>query len=192
MKLVKTFLIACLIPMMTAYAGEDGDELDRPSLRASRTEVLVAEVDAIDHETREVTLSTEEESVTFTASEDVRNLAQIEVGDLVIAEYHEEIEIDVYANPDGLEPGAGALAAVGRADEGAMPGAGGTGTVVITAVVEAIDLENETFTLRGPLGNSNTFAARDPANLRRAKVGDLVVIQVTASAGILVERPAGE
>lgn len=181
--------------LCTPLALADGHESggDKPSISASRTLTLGATVEAIDHETREVTLKGPSgETVTTTASPDVRNLAQVEVGDQVLAEIYEEVTIDVFANPDGIEPGAGEFAAAARAEEGAMPGGAVTDTVVITAVVEEINLEANTFKLRGPEGNIREFAARNPDNLRRAEVGDLVVITITQAMGIMVERPAGE
>jgi hypothetical protein len=56
-------------------------------------------------------------------------------------------------------------------------------------VVEEFDLEANTFKLRGPEGNVREFAARNPENLEKADVGDLVVITVTTAFGILVEHP---
>ena len=49
--------------------------------------------------------------------DEVRNLAQVEVGDLVLAQLHEEVSIDVYANPEGLEP----------VRQGGLPGGGEPG-----------------------------------------------------------------
>jgi hypothetical protein len=166
---------------------------DKPSMAASRTMTMSAMVEAIDQETREVTLKgSSGEMVTITASPDVRNLAQVEVGDRVLAEVYEEVTIQVMDNPDGIEPGAGEFGAAGRAEEGQMPGGAIMDTVVITAVVEEINLENNTYTLRGPQGNIREFVARDPANLKKAAVGDLVVITITQAMGVLVEHPSGE
>jgi len=189
MKIIQ--ILACAIVLASSNILADETEVSKPSISASRTVSVAAEVQAIDHETREVTLaSADGETFTFTASDEVRNLGQVEVGDRVLAEIHEEINISVYANPEGLEPGAGTVSAMGRAAEGAMPAGGAMDTLIITAVVEEIDLENNTFKLRGPQGNIKQFAARNPENLRRAEVGDLVVISITQAAGIMVERPA--
>jgi hypothetical protein len=63
---------------------------------------------------------------------------------------------------------------------------------VITAVVEDINLENNTFKLREPDGSINEYVARVPENLKRAKVGDLVVITVTNAVAIVVEEQPAE
>lgn len=193
MTFLKTCMCALALISAAALADSHLTDADRPSISASRTLNFEAEVAAINHETREVTLKGPDgQTVTFTASEDVRNLAQVEAGDFVLAEVYEETTISVHANPEGLEPGAGAMSALGRAAEGHMPGGAAMDTVVVTAVVEEINLESNTFKLRGPEGNIKEFAAQNPENLRRAEVGDLVMISVTQALGIMVERPAGE
>lgn len=186
--LVFTAATAC-----TDEVAEAPETMTRPSMSGSRTVTLEAEVTAIDHETREVTLTGEAgESISFVASEDVRNLDQVDVGDVVVAQLYEEIFIKVFANPDGIEPGYGDMMAAGVAEEGEAPGALEVDTTVITAVVEDIDLEAGTYSLRGPEGNVGTFEADNPANLERAEVGDLVVMTVIIAAGILVESPDSE
>jgi hypothetical protein len=192
---MKRFLLPALLALATAPAAfADGHEkADKPSMAASRTMTMSAMVEAINQETREVTLKgSGGEVVTITASPDVRNLAQVEVGDRVLAEVYEEVTIEVLDNPEGIEPGAGEFGAAARAEEGQMPGGAVMDTVVITAVVEEINLEENTYKLRGPEGNIREFVARDPENLKKAAVGDLVVITITQAMGVLVEQPSSE
>lgn len=192
---MKRFLLPALLALAAAPAAlADGHEkADKPSMAASRTMTMSATVEAINQETREVTLKgSSGEMVTITASPDVRNLAQVEAGDRVLAEVYEEVTIQVLANPEGMEPGAGEFGAAARADEGQMPGGAVMDTLVITAVVEEIDLENNTYKLRGPQGNIREFVAQDPENLKKAAVGDLVVITITQAMGVLVEQPVSE
>jgi len=191
---MRSILFAATLFFTTAALADDHAEaVEKPSISASRTVTVGATVQAIDHETREVTLAAASgDTLTFVASPEVRNLAQVEAGDRVLAEVSEEVTIDVYANPEGIEPGMGEFAAAARAEIGEMPGGGIMDTVVITAVVEAIDLEANTFALRGPEGNVREFAARNPDNLRRADVGDLVVITITQAVGVVVEHPASD
>ena len=192
---MKRFLLPALLALAAAPAAlADGHEkADKPSMAASRTMTMSATVEAINQETREVTLKgSSGEMVTITASPDVRNLAQVEAGDRVLAEVYEEVTIQVLANPEGMEPGAGEFGAAARADEGQMPGGAVMDTLVITAVVEEIDLENNTYKLRGPQGNIREFVAQDPENLKKAAVGDLVIITITQAMGVLVEQPVSE
>jgi hypothetical protein len=151
-----------------------------------------AVVEAIDHETRIVTVrKADGEELTFTASEEARNLDQVDVGDVLIAEYVESIDIQVLAN-DGMEPEAAGAAAMARTEEGQMPGFAAMEQVVITATVEDINIEANTFKLKGPDGVVNEYTARNPDNLKRAMVGDLVVITRTDAVAIVVEKQPAE
>jgi len=171
-------------------ADESMGNADKPSISASRTLTMSATVEAIDQETRDVTLvGPEGDTVTITAGDEVRNLAQVSAGDVVTAEITENVTIEVFANPEGIQPGAGAFSADAAAELGAMPGAAIMDSVVISAIVEEINLEMNTFKLRGPEGNVREFAAQNPDNLRKAEVGDLVVITISESVGIIVETP---
>lgn len=79
----------------------------RPSMSANRTVTFSAEVVAIDHENREVTLAGDDgQTVSFTARDEVRNLAQVEAGDRVFAEMYEEVSISV-RQPKQLAAGNG-------------------------------------------------------------------------------------
>lgn len=60
------------------------------------------------------------------------------------------------------------------------------GATMVTATVEEIDLVSNTFKLRFADGVVQEFVARNPSNLERSKVGDLVVMTTTESVGIIV------
>ena len=175
-----------------AEEAEEGETMDRPSFHASQTVMVSAVVEAIDHETRIVTVrKADGEAITFTASDEARNLDQVDVGDLLMAEYEETVSIEVMAN-DGMEPEAAEIEAMARTDEGEMPGFAAMEATVVTATVEEINLEANTFKLKGPSGVITEYAARDPENLKRSKVGDLVVMTVTSAIAIVVEEQAAE
>jgi hypothetical protein len=203
MNKIKCLTLASLVITATACAAEDGEmeqsvaveqatEMERPSMYASQTATVTAVVEAIDHETRVVTVrKTDGELLTFTASEDARNLGQVSVGDILMAEYQETISIEVMAN-EGIEPQAALMDATGRTEEGEMPGFAAMDATVIAATVEEINIEANTFKLKGPDGSVKEYVARNPENLKRSKVGDLVVITITESVAIAVEKAAAE
>jgi len=185
-------LAAILLFSTPALAGETVPVTDKPSLHSSQTMVVTAAVEAINHETREVTLrGPEGETSSFVASEDARNLDQVSVGDIVMAEYEQSLSIEVFAN-DGSAPGAGELAVAGRSEKGEMPAMAAVDSQVITATVEDINLEANTFKLKGPSGDVNEYVARNPENLKKAAVGDLVVITYTQAIALSVEKTAAE
>ena len=188
---------ALILTMVNAWAGDEpaaaeSAAAEKPYIYASQSLMITAVVEAIDQETRVVTLrGPQGNSVTFTVTEEARNLGQVEAGDLVDVEYLQEISIEVMANP-GLAPGAGELAVAARSPEGDMPGMAVVDTQVITATVEDINLEANTFKLKGPEGNVEEFTARNPENLKLADVGDLVIITYTEAMAIAVEHTTPE
>jgi hypothetical protein len=182
--------VSLLSTLNTAFADET--VLERPSFSASQTMTTAAEVEAIDYETRVVTLRRiDGEEIIITASDEVRNLAQVAVGDMLLAEYIETISIEVIAN-EGMEAAAAAASIRARPQEGEMPGLVAMDTAITTATVEEINIENNTFKLKEADGSINEYVARNPDNLKRAKVGDLVVTTVSMAVAMSVEKQAAE
>lgn len=181
--------LALPLLLMTGLASADDEaEMDRPYFYASETREVSAEVTEIDPVTRIVRLRTEDGEIhTFQAPKEARNLAQVEVGDMLYAEYDTVYTVEVMAN-DGYEASATTVDAVARAKEGEMPGMAAMETTVISATVEDINLETNTFKLKGPEGNVTEYSARNPENLKRAKVGDLVVMTVSESVALTMEH----
>ncbi len=196
-KIVSIAMTGLLASFATSFAATDEAApaepvLDRPSFSASQTMTASALVEAIDHESRLVTLRTaDDEEITFTASEEARNLGQVSVGDMLMIEIVESVSIDVIAN-DGMEATAEEAIAMVRSEEGDMPGMAAMDATIITATVEEINLENNTFKLKTADGTINEFTAQNPDNLRRSKVGDLVVASYSTVIAIAVEKQEAE
>ena len=187
-----TTIVALLFAVATAWAAEDLTMMEKPSFYASQTSTISAVVEEINYETRVVTVRKPDgEAVTFTASEEARNLGQVTVGDVLIAEYQETVSIEVMAN-EGMEANAAELSAMARTEEGEMPGMMAVEAVVVTATVEEINIEANTFKLKGPDGTINEYTARNPQNLKRAAVGDLVVMTVTEAIAVTVVEQSAE
>lgn len=185
-------LAALMLFAAPAWSGESAPASDKPSIYSSQNMKMTAVVEAINLETREVTLrGPEGNSSSFVASEEARNLDQVSVGDIVVAEYEQSLSIEVFEN-DGSVPGAGEVMAAGRSELGEMPGIAAVDSKVVTATVEEINLENNTFKLKGPSGEVQEYVARDPENLKKAAVGDLVVITYTEAIALSVEKTTAE
>jgi len=182
-----TIFVALSLVGSIAGAADEVVMDEKPSFFASQSVKVTALVEAIDHETRVVTLRRPQgDTVTFTASDEARNLDQVAVGDIVNAEYEEILSIRVVAN-DGTEPEKLELAGMERTAKGEMPGLTAFNAQSVTATVEEINLEANTFKLKGPDGTVNEYVARNPDNLRRSVVGDLVIITTSEAVAISVE-----
>ncbi len=188
MKNTKYLLFALLFAVSAAWASGHEGTMAKPSFSASQSSMISAVVEAIDHETRVVTVRTADgEETTFTASSDARNLDQVSVGDILVVEYVETISVEVMAN-EGFEPEAIEAVAMARTEKGEMPGVAAMAANVVISTVEEINLEANTFKLKGPDGVVTEYVARNPENLKRSAVGDLVVITVTEAIAITVEK----
>jgi hypothetical protein len=192
MKNTKYLLFALLFAVSAAWAAHHEKTMAKPSFSASQSSIVSAVVEAIDHETRVVTVrKADGEEITFTASTDARNLDQVSVGDILVAEYVETISVEVMEN-EGFEPEVIEAEAMARTAKGEMPGVAAMAASVVISTVEEINLEANTFKLKGPDGEVNEYVARNPDNLKRSAVGDLVVITVTEAIAITVEKQAVE
>jgi len=164
-----------------------------PQKPAGKVEDVVearATVTAVDMQQRLVTLKDESgEELVVEVPEAVANLGQVKVGDELVVSHTEALAWQVKPAGQGA-PGVSADAGVSTAQPGEKP-AGKVGrAVTVTTTITAIDLALGTVTLTGPGGNSRTIKARDPANLKKVQVGDLVDITYSEAVAVAV-RPAG-
>ena len=158
----------------------------KPSGRLEGTIQARATVTAIDLTQRLVTLKDEKGiEVVVEVADAVANLDQIKVGDQVLASYTEALAWQVKAAGQGA-PGVSTDTGVTMSKPGSKPGGTIGRTVTLTATITGIDLANGTVTLTGPAGQSQTIKARDPANLKKVKVGDLVDITYTEAVAVSV------
>lgn len=187
-------LAGCLalgVAGLSAHVPAWGQAAGMGGIGASQTITARAKVQAIDLATREVTLVGPEGNVfTVHASDAVRNLDKVKVGDTVVATYYASIAL-VLSAPGAQVPDNQVNAALARAAKGQMP-AGALGTkVVVTGTVVGVDLVNHTISLVNPSGGMvHTFDVTDPhrqAALKRVKVGDSLTAIGTEAFAIMLE-----
>jgi hypothetical protein len=175
-------MMACawLVLFGTAAVAEEAHERQVQTVKlfhSTDTMVFEALVDAVDHERRVVSLRDPGGIVVdYEVSPELRNLDPVQSGDRVRIESVDELEIAVVRG-EGLQPGFASAESVARAPEGARPDLVAITEDTVTAVIEAIDLDLGTVLLRGPEDELTTYTAIDPENLKRAEIGDLVVVR---------------
>ena len=117
--------------------------------------------------------------------ERVRNFDQIQVGDVVTAQYQEATAI--FVRPATGAPTADSTGTLQRAPLGERPSAVATRTNEITATVESIDYPSRIVTVRGPRGNTRTFkVGPEVKNLDGVRKGDEVVVRHTEAVAVAV------
>ena len=173
-----------------ALACATAQEAQLPKRTETQTVTATAVVQAIDQNTREVTLKGENGNVfSFVAGDEVKNLSQVRVGDTVKVTYTESIAIEVKRIQGGT-PDVNVAATGGSAPPGEKPAANVARTVTASATIVAIDRTANQVTLRGPSGNERVVQVRDPKNLDNVQVGDMVYATYTESIGVSVEEVA--
>ena len=195
---ITTAAAVCIVAAMTGCAASH-KQAPAPAAVASapppsggvgeNLEHATAKVKALDLKTRMVTLQRPDGSlIKFKAGDEVRNLPQVKVGDDVNVTYYESLAYEV-KKPGEAVPGAAVAEGLERAKLGEKPGGAAGRVTTITATIAAIDKVAGTVTLRGPDGEDTTIKARNPDNLNRVSVGDLVDITYTEALAISVETP---
>ena len=148
---------------------------------------VVSTVEAIDQATRVVTLKGKDgNTVTFVAGPEVKNLAQVQKGDVVTMDYIEAVALRLNKTDSkvrertetefkkGAEPGQKPAGIVGR-------------DVKVVASVDKIDAKAGKVTLRGPQ-RTVVLKVKDPAVLSKVKVGDMVEAEFTEALAVKVEK----
>ena len=182
-----TACLACAVCLATVALAEVS------AAAAPKGEAVIASVDVtatvtkVDQATREVTLRADDgQEYSFIASDDVKNLAQVEPGDVVTATYAEALAYEVKKGGTAVEPAT--VVAGGSAEPGMKPEGAIARQTTVTVLITAIDPTVPTVTFKGPAGNTRTIKVRHPEKLEGVKVGDTVEITYTEAFAIKVEE----
>lgn len=152
---------------------------------AAKTVKFTATITALDAATRDVTLKGPKgNEVTLTAGPEVKNFANMKVGDLVNVEYVEALTLQ-------LKKGGGLIvqrtekAAAAGAKPGERPAGVGGREITIVADVVAVNTAAKTITLKGPQ-RTVELSIPDPEQLKRIAKGDQVEATYTQAIAVAV------
>jgi Cu/Ag efflux protein CusF len=181
--LTTAFWLAVLTPFGVAVSAEEGD---MPAKAMMESAVTVATVERIDQATREVTLRYPDGSqVTFVAGDEVRNLGQVEKGDVVLMEYFAGLAVALEPKGAGIRERRDEVAVTG-AEPGEKPAGAITETIDMVGTVEAVDPDARTVTLKGA-EQTVTLKVADDIDLSKVNVGDEVVASYVKAFAVAVE-----
>jgi len=149
---------------------------------------LTARVTAIDAVKRTVTVvGTNGNATTFVCGPEVRNFAQIQVGDELKVRLTELLSGAVADSKNPSPDGSSTLALL--APKGAMPAAAVAETTQTTATLTGIDTLRHIASFRFPDGSLHHYAVRPDVDLKGRQIGEKVVIRKTMATAIWVQRP---
>jgi len=156
----------------------------------ARTVEVAAQVVAIDKATRTVTLKGPRGNIVdVVAGDEVKNFAQIKVGDFVVVRALQSLTLALQKTKSGGAAISATETAV-QAKPGQRPAAAAAREVTAIAKVTAVDRKASTISLRGPRGNTVTLDVQNPDHFKVVKVGDEVQVVYTEAVAISVEPAA--
>ena len=204
MKFIKTaFSCSILLSSMAAIAADDPemDKIDmspearmEPRAGIDKAQMIeaTATVTAVDMDNRMVTIQSEEgNSVNIYATEQVKNLPQVEIGDKVNITYYRAAVVDLVEAKEGAELGTELRVAEASAPAGAKP-AGAFGTEVIRTVeILFVDPIQKYIRFNAPDIGINTVTLEHRPDLQHyldeLKKGDIVQVTYTEAMAVSVE-----
>ena len=150
------------------------------------------EVIKIDAATRTVTLKNQDGESTIVAGPEVKNFAEIKVGDRfdVVYELAVAIELVKVKNPGTTTEQV--TTSTTTAPQGDKPGMITTNTVTASATIEAIDAAKNVVTLKGPQGNIFKVKVKNPDLMKDIAVNDQVKVVYTEAIAAVVSAPAAK
>lgn len=192
-------VLACLLaaltlsaaPFSTGAADAAPASARKAKTGGSETIRSVAEVVAIDAKTRTITLKRDDSnSLTVVAGPSVKNLAQIRVGDFVVAEYGraKALSMKKHVPTNGAtEHGNGPPPAPrGKSSPTGKPS---VQSQIIVADIIAIDDKKGFATLKGAKGNVVDVIVKERKVLGALRIGDQVTLEYTEAVAVSV-KPA--
>ena len=150
------------------------------------------EVTKIDATTRTITLKNQDGESTIVAGPEVKNFAEIKVGDRfdVVYELAVAVELVKVKNPGATSEQVTTTTAT--APQGDKPGMITTNTVTATANVEAIDTAKNTVSLKGPQGNIFKVKVKNADLLKDIAVNDQVKVVYIEAIAAVVSAPSAK
>lgn len=124
--------------------------------------------------------------VTLTASDEMKNYDQIQLGDHVVARFLQAVTLELKKGGTGIMQRTDSKDAV-AAKPGERPGVAAARQVHVIANVVEVNKKTMTVTLKGPKGNFVDLVLKDPKQLARVKKGDQVEAVFTEALALTVE-----
>jgi plasmid maintenance system killer protein len=148
------------------------------------------EVIKIDSATRTVTLKNNDGETSIIAGPEVKNFAEIKVGDRFDVVYELAIAIELVKVKNPGTTSEQVTTSTTTAPQGDKPGIVTTNTVTAVANIEAIDTSKNTVSLKGPQGNVFKVKVQNPDLMKDIAVNDQVKVVYTEAIAAVVTAPA--
>lgn len=183
---MKTLTLAVALALPLAAAAET--QTGMPGRDYAASIQGTSTIEKIDAKTREVTLKRQDGSlVTIVAGDEVRNFAQMKVGDIVETEIVKAVAVALEPAHTQVRERRDTYSGA-RALPGEKPGAKTVHSVEVVGTVQAIDAKARQVTIKGAK-QTVTLGVADDIDLSKVKVGDNVHAGYVESVSIQVKAP---
>lgn len=183
---MKTLTLAVALALPVAAAAET--QTGMPGRDFAVSIQGTSTIEKIDAKTREVTLKRQDGSlVTIVAGDEVRNFAQMKVGDIVETEIVKAVAVALEPAHTQVRERRDTYSGA-RALPGEKPGAKTVHSVEVVGTVQAIDAKARQVTIKGAK-QTVTLGVADDIDLSKVKVGDNVHAGYVESVSIQVKAP---
>ena len=179
------FLMLLTLVATPAFA-QAPDDASKPSFDATTSVTRYSTVLAVDTTNRLLTVRTQEgDTLVVPVKPEVKTLHQLKKGDRIKAVYTESLMIHI-------ESGENVDMTVERMRSDAKPGQNPSVSLmertIYKATISAINLEKGTATLKDPTGEESEVTPQNAENLKKVKVGDIVVITAMQNVAMSVDK----
>jgi len=147
------------------------------------------EVTKIDAVTRTVTLKNNDGETPIVAGPEVKNFAEIKVGDHFDVVYELAVAIELVKVKNLGATSEQVTTSTATAPQGDKPGMITTNTITATANIESIDTAKNIVTLKGPQGNIFKVKVQNPDLMKDISVNDQVKVVYTEAIAAVVSAP---
>ena len=144
-------------------------------------------IDAVDKTNRTVTLKGPRGGTVTLDVTDPKKLEAMSVGDPVVAAFVEALAIKVKKVP-GAPPSVAVTEARLSSQPGETPSGAVGREVVVTTTITAVDRKEQTVTIKGPRGNTETIKVKDATNLSGVEAGDMAELTYTQALAVTLDR----
>jgi hypothetical protein len=187
-----SFLTAHLLgfsPLAMTQYDYPTDPVAAGAIVGERSQIYSATVTKIDTKNRVITFKNKNGELDIVAGPEVKNFAQIKVGDRLDVQYVLAIAIELVKTKNNDVRSREVTSNSQTAPAGSKPGMVKTNIVKTTASVVAIDQKKQIVSLKGPKGNVVDLKVENPALLKGITLKDQVFVTYAEAVAAVVSTP---
>ena len=191
-KISLRLLTASLLGLSSLAMAQYDYPVDKPvvgALAEERGQIYSGIVTKIDSKNRVMTFKSKEGELDIVAGPEVKNFAQIKVGDRLDVQYALAVAMELVKTRSNDVRGREVMSDTKTAPAGNKPSMVKPNIIKTTASVVAIDQKKQIVSLKGPKGNVVDVKVESPALLKGITTKDQVYVTYAEAVAAVVSAP---